>query len=89
MASEPPKFRGSPNFFLTKHQLSVFLCLLFESKFLIGLFSVKTGFEELKKKFKKIWLKKIFGNPRNLLLALVSGSICSFIENQDRQKNNI
>jgi hypothetical protein len=40
-----------------------------ENKFLIGQstknFSVKTGFEELKKKVNKIWLKKLFGDPRN------------------------
>jgi hypothetical protein len=28
--------------------------------------SVKTGFEELKKKIKKIWFEKIFGDPRNV-----------------------
>ena len=49
--SELPKFRGSPNIFLTKYQLSGF--------------SVKTDFEELKKKVNKIWLKTIFGDPRN------------------------
>ena len=32
MGSEPPKFRGSPNIFLTKYQLSVFWCLLFAEK---------------------------------------------------------
>ena len=50
--------------FLTKYQLSVFLCLLFAEKikFLIGqstkIIIVKTGFEELKKRVNKIWLKK-------------------------------
>ena len=32
MGSEPPKFRGSPNIFLTKYQPPVFLCLLFAEK---------------------------------------------------------
>ena len=40
-----------------------------ENRFLIGQstkkFSVKTGFEELKKKVNKIWLKQIFGDPWN------------------------
>ena len=66
VASKPPKFCGSPNISLTKYQLSVFFMFTFcwENKFLIGQstknFSVKTGFEELKKKVNKISLKKIF-----------------------------
>ena len=32
VGSKPPKFRGSPNIFLTKYQLLVFLCLLFAEK---------------------------------------------------------
>ena len=55
--SEPPNFRGSPNIFLTKQQLSVFSCLLFAEKKIFSLVnqqkSVKTGFEKLKKKLTK------------------------------------
>ena len=42
---------------------------MLRKKVLIGqsakIFSVKTGFEELKKKVNKIWLKTIFGDPQN------------------------
>ena len=74
MASKPPKFCDLQIFLLTKYQLSIFLCLLFAEKikFLIGqstkIFSVKTGFEELKKS------KQNFGglDAMNELFDLIS-----------------
>ena len=35
MGSEPLKFRGAPNIFLTKYQLPVFLCLVFAEKIVL------------------------------------------------------
>ena len=64
------KFRGSPNIFLTKYQLSVFLCLLFAEKINLLLVN-QQKISQLKlvmrswKKVKKNWLRKIFVDSRN------------------------
>ena len=85
MGSEPPKLHGSPNFFLITYLLSVFLCLLYAEKINLLLVNqqknsqLKEGFEELKKKVNKIWLKrylvitKYFGgsDPANMLLISI------------------
>ena len=50
--------------------LSIFMFTFsWENKILIGqstkIFSVKTGFEELKQKVNNIWLTKVFGDQQN------------------------
>ena len=85
MASEPPKFCWSSNIFLTKYQLSVFLMFIFcwENKFLIGqstkIFSVKTGFEELKKKSKQTsHSARSYVQTTNTNLEFLQQIFCSF-----------
>ena len=60
MGSEPPKFHGSPNIFFNQISAASFFMFTFcwENRLLIGrstkIFSVKTGFEKLKKKADKL-----------------------------------